>query len=83
MDGGSASGSGSAIIGGVGGGCDVGDDAGRGGGDGGDDGGVGGGTITTTTGLICHKCGKIYKSNKGGWYKKHVGKCGSSQPLDG
>ena len=30
-------------------------------------------------GLKCPKCGKKYQSNVGGWYKKHINKCGSSQ----
>ena len=27
-------------------------------------------------GLVCPTCGKGYRSNKGGWYVKHVEACG-------
>ena len=30
-------------------------------------------------GLKCPKCGKGYRSNAGGWFKKHIDKCGPSQ----
>ena len=33
--------------------------------------------------LKCPNCGKQYRSNAGGWFKKHVDKCGPSQPSCG
>src|ERR1700749_2634790 len=32
--------------------------------------------LQSKLGLVCPTCGKGYRSNKGGWYVKHVEACG-------
>ena len=34
---------------------------------------------STLGGLKCHKCGREYLSNRGGWFDKHVRECGEEQ----
>jgi hypothetical protein len=30
---------------------------------------------------VCHKCGKEYRTRRGGWFNKHLIDCGSSRSI--
>ena len=35
--------------------------------------------VVTEKNLKCPKCARVFRSKAGGWFQKHIDKCGSSQ----